>query len=67
MMNLNPHYITYKMGKKISIVLPIKKFEALLEKIEKLEDIKLYDEAKNNNDPSIPIDEAFQLKEQNRK
>ncbi len=66
-MNLNPQYITDNIGKKISIVLPIKDFEALLEKIKELEDIKLYDEAKNNNDPSIPIVEAFQMIEQNRK
>ncbi len=66
-MNLNPQYITDNIGKKISIVLPIKDFEALLEKIKELEDIKLYDEVKNNNDPSIPIVEAFQMIEQNRK
>ena len=55
------------MGKKISVVLPIKDFKDMLEKIEELEDIKLYDESKKSNDPSIPIEEAFQMIEENRR
>jgi len=35
--------------------------------LEDLEDIKLYDEAKKSNEPSISIDEAFQLIEAKRK
>jgi hypothetical protein len=67
MLKLRPQYITDNKGKKISVVLPIKDFKALIEELEELEDIKLYDEAKKCNEPSIPIDEAFKMIEAKRK
>ena len=66
MLTLNPHYITDNTGKKISVVLPIKDFKAIMEELEELEDIKLYDEAKKSNEPSIPIDDAFKMIEAKR-
>jgi hypothetical protein len=37
-----------------------------LEEFEELEDIRRYDEAKIDTEPSIPIDEAFELIESKR-
>jgi len=67
MLTVNPQYITDSAGKKISVVLPMKDFKAIMEELEELEDIKLYDEAKKNNEPSIPIDDAFKMIEAKRK
>lgn len=67
MVTLNPQYITDNTGKKISVVLPMKDFEAIMEELEELEDIKLYDEAKRSNEPSVPIDDAFKMIEAKRK
>lgn len=67
MLVLNPKYITNKNGKKISVVLPINDFKAIMEELEELEDIKLYDDAKKSNEPSFNIDEAFEIIEANRK
>jgi PHD/YefM family antitoxin component YafN of YafNO toxin-antitoxin module len=67
MSTLNPQYITDKKGKKISVVLPIKEYKSIMEELEELEDIKLYDEAKASNDPSYPIDVAFKMVEAKRK
>lgn len=67
MISLNLQFITDQKGKKISVVLPIKDYEAILEELEEIEDIKLYDEAKKSNDPSIPIDDAFKIIEDMRK
>jgi len=67
MIKVNPQYITDKTGKKISVVLPMNDFKAIMEELEELEDIKLYDEAKKSNEPSIPIDEAFKIIEAKRK
>lgn len=67
MISLSPHFITDGQGKKKSVVLPVKDFEAILEELEELEDIKLYDEAKKSNEPSIPVDEAFKMIEAKRK
>ncbi|TDB65952.1 hypothetical protein [Arundinibacter roseus] len=61
MLTIHPQYIIDSTGKKISVVLPMKDFEAILEELEELEDIKLYDEAKKSNEPSIAIDEAFKM------
>ena len=57
----NPQYITDDSGKKISVVIPIKDFKAMLEDLEELEDIKLYDKAKKSEGPSIPLNEAFKI------
>lgn len=67
MLTVNPQYITDNAGKKLSVVLPMKDFKAIMEELEELEDIKLYDEAKNDNEPSIPIDDAFKMIEAKRK
>lgn len=49
MLTLTPQYITDNTGKKISVVLPMKDFKAIMEELEELEDIKLYDEAKKED------------------
>ena len=67
MLIITPQYITDSTGKKISVVIPVQAFEQMLEELEELHDIRLYDEAKATNEPSIPIDEAFQMIEAKRK
>ncbi len=67
MLILHPQYITDQTGKKISVVLPVEDFEAILEELEELEDIKLYDESKKSQESSIPIDDAFRMIEARRK
>jgi hypothetical protein len=66
MLTVHPKYITDSTGKKISVVIPIKDFKAIMEELEELEDIKLYDEAKKSNEPSIPINDAFKMIEAKR-
>ena len=61
MLTIHPHYITDKAGKKISVVLPMNDFKAIMEELEELEDIRLYDEAKKSPEDSVPIDEAFRI------
>jgi hypothetical protein len=67
MVTVHPQYITDTNGRKISVVLPIKEFKTIIEELEELEDIRLYDQAKALNEPSIPVDEAFEMIEANRK
>lgn len=45
----------------------MKDFKAILEGRQELGDIKLYDEVKKSNEPSIPIDDAFKMIEAERK
>ena len=49
MLTVHPKYITDSAGKKISVILPMKDFKAIMEELEELEDIKLYDEAKKED------------------
>jgi PHD/YefM family antitoxin component YafN of YafNO toxin-antitoxin module len=54
---IHPQYITDKDGKKVSVVIPLAEYEQIIEELEELEDIKLYDEAKADKDPSMSFDE----------
>lgn len=67
MLTINPQYVTNSNGEKVSAIIPITEFEAILEELEELEDIKLYDEAKISNEQSIPVSQAFEMIENKRK
>jgi hypothetical protein len=67
MLAIHPQFITDDTGKKLSVVLPINDFKNIMEELEELEDIKLYEQAKADNGPSIPIDDAFRMIEAKRK
>lgn len=62
-----PTYITDKKGKRISVIIPIEEYERILNELEELEDVRLYDAAKKSNEPSLPIGEAFKQIESQRK
>ena len=67
MLTVHPQYITDNAGRKISVVLPMKEFKTIMDELDELEDIRLYDEAKASKEPSIPIDDAFKMIEAKRK
>lgn len=67
MLAIHPQYITDNTGKKISAVLPMKEFKTLLEELEELEDIRLYDESKNDNEPAVAKNKAMAMIEAERK
>ena len=66
MFNLNPKYITDSKGKKISVILPIKEYEAIIEELEDLEDVRRYDEAKKGKVEFIDAEQAFREIEKQR-
>ncbi len=53
---LRQQYIEDNQGHKIAIILPIGEYNKMIEQVEELEDIKLYDEVKAKNEKSIPFD-----------
>jgi hypothetical protein len=67
MIAIHPQYITDSSGKIISAILPMKEFKTILEELEELEDIKLYDESKNDGKLSISRKEAMKMIENERK
>ncbi|MCY7422813.1 MAG: hypothetical protein LH478_13855 [Chitinophagaceae bacterium] len=58
-MTLNESFVVDAKGKKVSVILPIKDYQKLLEELEELEDIKAYDNATKRNQEFIPLDEAL--------
>jgi hypothetical protein len=60
-MNLSSvQFIINEKGEKSAVILLMKTYLEMLEKIEELEDIKLYDEVKNRQEPSISLEEYRQ-------
>ncbi|MCZ8196213.1 MAG: hypothetical protein O9267_01245 [Flavobacterium sp.] len=47
---METQFLTDEKGNKTAVVLPIKKYNKMIEQLEDLHDIKLYDEAKKNDD-----------------
>ena len=39
-------YVTDENGKRVEVIMPVEEYERLVEAIEDLEDVRLYDEAK---------------------
>ena len=66
MLSVRPQYITDTSGAQL-VVLPASEFKEMLNELEELDDIRLYDEAKAAGEPSLPIDEAFRLIDAERK
>ena len=55
---MKTQYITDTKGNKLSVIIPVKEYEKMLEELEELEDIKAYDEAKARKKDPVPFDKA---------
>ncbi|MFN0175802.1 MAG: hypothetical protein ACKVU0_14210 [Saprospiraceae bacterium] len=53
MSHIVPQYITDEKGKRVSVIIPIEFYTHLVEALEELEDIRLYDEVKARNEEKI--------------
>lgn len=50
MTTVNPQYIKDDTGKNVAVVLSVKEYNQIMEELEELDDIRLYDEAKKADD-----------------
>ena len=55
-----PRYITDKKGKKLSVVISITQYKQMLENLEELEDIRLYDAVKARKEKAISFNQYLQ-------
>ncbi|MEO5571386.1 MAG: hypothetical protein ABIT08_09385 [Bacteroidia bacterium] len=62
---MKTQFVTDNSGKKVAVILSIKDYEKMLDELDELEDIKLYDEVKRKKEVSIPFDQY--LKQRPRK
>lgn len=68
MLTIHPQYIKDADGNKSLVVLPAVEFDKLMEELEDIEDIRLYDEAKkNDNGERIAMSDVFSRIESNRR
>lgn len=56
---MKTQFVTDDHGKKLAVILPIKEYNKMVEDVEELEDIKLYDAAKKRKQEFISAEEAF--------
>jgi hypothetical protein len=56
---MGTQFITDKRGRKVSIILPIRDYEKIMEELEELEDIRAFDKARVSGEEAIPIGQAF--------
>ena len=64
---MRTQFITDQNGKKLGVFLTMMEYNKIIEELEDLEDVRLYDEAKkSDNGERIPMDDAFKMIESKR-
>ena len=64
---MRTQFITDNTGHKLAVILPIKEYNKMIEDLESLEDIRLYDKAKKGKQEFNPAEDVFNEIEQKRK
>ena len=60
-------FLTNEKGEKIAVVITVEEYAKILEELEELEDIRAYDEAKASGETPIPLQQALDEIERDRK
>ena len=63
---MRTQFVTDDHGKKLAVILPIKEYNKMVDELEELEDIKLYDVAKKGKQEFIDAEQAFREIEEKR-
>lgn len=63
---MSTQFVTDDHGKKLAVILPIKEYNKMMDDLEELEDIKLYDAAKKGKQEFTDAEEAFMEIEKKR-
>lgn len=64
---MRTQFVTDDNGKKLAVILPIKDYNQMVDDLEELEDIKLYDQAKEGKQEFVDAEQAFKEIEESRK
>lgn len=64
---LNPQYIKDDQGNKIFVVIPFKNFETMIEELQELDNVLIFDESKLSNEALMSIQEDLKKIESKRK
>lgn len=63
---MKTQFITDDHGKKLAVILPIKEYNKMVDDLEELEEIRLYDAAKKGEQEFINAEQAFREIEEKR-
>lgn len=63
---MKKQFVTDDHGKKLAVILPIKEYNKMVDDLEDLEDVKLYDAAKKGDQEFIDAEQAFREIEEKR-
>ena len=63
---MRTQFVTDDHGKKLAVILPIKDYNKMIDDLEDMEDLKLYDKAKQQKQEFIDADQAFKEIEKKR-
>ena len=63
---MRTQFVTDDNGKKLAAIIPMKRYNKILDDLDMLEDIKLYDKAKQGKQEFIDAEQAFKEIEENR-
>ncbi len=67
-MNTVPtQFITDSKGNRVSVILPVEVYDQMLEVLDDLDDVQLYDQAKAQPSDPIPAEDAFLIIEKERR
>lgn len=64
---MKTQFVTDNHGKKLAVILPIREYNKMVDDLEELEDIKLYDAAKKRKQEFVDAEQAFQEIEEARR
>ncbi|HOE96465.1 MAG TPA: hypothetical protein PLS90_05090 [Candidatus Sumerlaeota bacterium] len=66
MVDLHPEYVVDAQRRPKAVLLPLAEWERILEALEDLEDLRAYDEARNQAQDALPFDQAVREIRQGR-
>ncbi len=64
--HIKTQFVTDDYGKKLAVILPIKDYQKMLDDLEEIEDIKLYDEVKARKQKAMPFAEYLEKRKQKK-
>ncbi len=64
---MKTQFVTDDHGNKLAVILPIREYNKMVDDLEELEDIKLYDAAKKGKQEFVDAEQAFQEIEEARR
>ncbi|RRB00745.1 hypothetical protein [Larkinella rosea] len=60
---IQSQYIIAAQGKRVSVILPMQQWQQVLEDLDELEDIRLYDEVKARQEPTVSLDDYLKKRQ----